>query len=118
MNNTDKIAEALKILEMIEGLDPEDKADCIETEYAVNRLSDNPYSPPLKVCRSIDSQKPLEREGWCLNVNSTGQISGKGFLARAYYGVHHALRTPNLPTEPLARLHAWIQVWIYEWENG
>ena len=63
--------------------------------------------------RSIDAQEQIDTEGWMIYIRQwqAGWIGGMDFS-----DVH--FHTQALPTEPLARLHAKLQVVEYERGKG
>lgn len=107
--------EAQKILKMIEAVDPADAAAMSKIDGLVSVLvsADKSSLHPAKYLRrytrSIDAQEALRRQGWLVDVYHDrekpptfrvlmGRPSGENF----YESVSC--------TEPLARLHAWVQV--------
>lgn len=56
--------------------------------------------------RSIDAQEALRREGWLIQSH---QLNG-GHWQVDLVGKGEMFEGPFFPTEPLARLHAWVQV--------
>lgn len=67
-----------------------------------------------KYTRSLDAQEALDVEGWLMNVYSKHCGSYRCVLDKR----EESFVTPNMKTEPLARLHARIQVMIWGLDNG
>lgn len=118
---------AQKILTMIEGVTPEtpmqflDEIDLRVLYMKVGKDFDRepPFAPScFQYTRSIDAQEALRREGWWYEVIQTDAAE---FMADVWrvnekneaLGASVLKGAPCL-TEPLARLHAWIQVWGME----
>lgn len=131
--------EAQKILTMIESVKADDTAMldeidarvwCLKTEmYFIGNLPGHSVSfgdkktgtyigmmtevDQIKFTRSIDAQADLVKEGWEMSVTQHGekfwcQLSkGRGWDAILW-------EKGGSINEPLARLHAWVQVWGME----
>lgn len=133
--------EAQKILTMIEGVTPETPVAVLDEidvrTYALRNgktflsgytettfdyhfhLNDAPIGiileDDMNFTRSIDAQEALRREGWAVEF-----VGMK--LTRPPYWVCELASTEDRgktvrksgATEPLARLHAWVQVWGME----
>lgn len=93
------------------------RADLGERYYACRRsdgaeilfIAENKYT------RSIDAQEALRREGWNMDIHvSMAMIGDIKYRAHAWCGIvkrREQLAVSNdLHSEPLARLHAWVQV--------
>lgn len=144
MNNKDKIAEAQNILGMIEGVSPDDTDTLNEIDARVwcLRNSKIPYAGydctyvygvcPDDQCEvrvtlvrlvnvyttSLDAQQSIMPNGWAVGlVNSSMGDDAICELTIFRNDYEYTVSSPHLLTEPLARLHAIIQAYIWEWEN-
>lgn len=125
-------AEAQKILDMIEAVTPETAGEVLDEIDArvwcllTNRIFDAFYGKNSdgslryfhegswthdQFTRSIDAQEALRREGWTwvldYHYGTPFMVMEKGMSAEKRI---LEVKTPALPSEPLARLHAWVQV--------
>lgn len=70
-----------------------------------------------KFTRSIDAQEALRRDGWRFSYvrESVREDAGLFYCTLLNWNSQAQIMSPiSLPTEPLARLHAWVQVWGME----
>lgn len=127
-------AEAQKILEMIENVDPADvtaldEIDLLVEEWRIDEVferdatgrrvsKDGWYvSEPLQVTRSRDALKAIRPEDWYFDIEAAFWSDG----ARYYAQADSPLNETEIPfvsgdflTEELAELHAIIQAIDYE----
>ena len=82
-----------------------DKFHCT-VEIDGKRVADAGYM----FCTSIDAQEQIDAEGWVIRVTETG----RGFAVTYVLPYEYSTNLKDLPTEPLARLHAKLQVVEYE----
>lgn len=133
--------EAQKILSMIEGVRLDDAyaldhidchVECLaqgkkmvawphvvkfvkgtQGEYSRMATVDDPGCAKVEAkfyTRSIDAQEDLRKPEYDVTVD----ISDKSAACVLVDAKDHMISSPALPTEPLARLHAWVQVWGME----
>tara|TARA_R110000851_G_scaffold98468_2_gene213108 strand:+ start:497 stop:955 length:459 start_codon:yes stop_codon:yes gene_type:complete len=100
---------------------------CNIFEDAIEQYSGMKYAPDYARC--VTSQKSLEVEGWFIEASPrffcekyddktmfrAWAVRPKGSVPQEDF---YNLQSPVLLTEPLARLHAWMQVRLWEIENG
>lgn len=123
--------EGRNILKMIEGVSPDDTAtlDEIDARFwcflngSVFKAFEGNWIrfcdgfktniTPLRYTRSRDALKSIRPDGCLIKISIAGESTatltlGKSFICKA----------KNMPTEELAELHAIIQTYIWEAENG
>ena len=127
------MSEIQKILEMIECVPPDDTktldeidarvgvlaghAPCVACQAYYNKKKDPEggikhmieFSYAPKYTRSIDAQKDLQVKGWRMETGQFGD-SWVTRLKKKASGIVYDVYSPDLLTEPLARLYAWLKV--------
>lgn len=116
------------------------RTDCLLKKWVFAKMSPYGYDPHSQVgyldtiygghicprfTRSIDAQEALRREGWKMDVYNDGTRGFRAVLCRPLKNGEGGegvigdlcMRDPYLSTEPLARLHAWVQVCGMEEKN-
>lgn len=115
-----------KILELIEAVDPSDRAALDEIDAKVQwyiGITQEPIVLPISYTRSRDALKAIRPEGWEFDVCNVFGCKDGSYEYTVYNG-KHSIESPSPPlgrrfkTEELAELHAIIKAIAHDREES